>query len=651
MRTDDVAALFAQTAPFAHYEIPLDALTGERRELGRGGMGVTYLARDAKLGRLVVLKVVSQALQADPLTRKRFLREARALAYLHHPCIPVLYELGEAGGEDFYTMEFIEGEDLNKRVKRDGPLPLAEALWVAEQAASALAEAHRVGIVHRDVKPANLMIRPGPAGALPDVRLIDFGLAKDTGGEAQLGISSSGGAGFTPLYASPEQVKSERATPLSDIYSLGVSLWFLLSGNPPFRGTSAYEVEIKHVSVPPPVQTLPESIPPPVRDLLLRLLAKKPSERPASAAGLAQELRDLRTGAAQPGPRREEQDSSLAVGPTLRSSNQPPQPVRTQPENQRTRPAPTTPARWPLLAVCAAVLVAFGLIGLALWPQMPETPARAKLPPPAHTCITLGLPFYAVPGGTLFCAWETRVKDFTAFATARPQPNEAGIEVLVLRGGRAVWEWDPQASWRQPGFTQAPDHPVVGVSWVTARDFCQWLTETERAAGRIPAGASYRLPKVAEWTAATGGSAFPWGDQWPPPAGKGNFLDESAVADFPGRGWPIVKVKDGFARTAPVGSFAPNASGLCDLAGNVWEWCEEVYQAEMNEPAVLTRSSALRAVAGADGKPFRPFRGGSWFTSEEGQLRSRYVDRNASTYRSSSIGFRLMYDPGAPPRP
>ncbi|MBS0659025.1 MAG: SUMF1/EgtB/PvdO family nonheme iron enzyme [Verrucomicrobia bacterium] len=644
MRSDEAAALFARSATFGNFEIPLDPATGEQRELGRGGMGVTYLARDSKLGRLVVLKVVSRALQADPQARKRFLREARALAYLRHPCIPVLYDFGEVAGDDFYTMEYIEGEDLHKRVRRDGPLPLPEALWVAEQAASALAEAHRVGIVHRDVKPANLMVAPAAPGALPTVKLIDFGLAKDTGGEADLGVSSSGSAGFTPLYASPEQVKQERATPASDLYSLGASLWFLLSGQPPFRGNSAYEVEIKHVSVPPPWQTLPESIPAPVKQLLARLLAKKPAERPPGAAELALELRALREAApaeAKAGGAAATSASagdSLSNAPTLRAAPSPSAEATAAAGSQRI-----------LVAALVAVVLALGLVALALRSPPDASAANPAKLIPGHVSATLGMPFHTVPGAPPFAAWKVRVKDFALFAAARPNTEAGGLLVLRVEQTpklRAAWVLDPAASWRQPGFAQGPDHPVVGVSWELAREFCRWLTEKERAEGRIAAPAEYRLPTVAEWSSAVGNHLYPWGPVWPPPSVVGNFCDETTAASLPGRGWPRVPLTDRFERTAPVTAFPPYSHGLHDLAGNAWEWCEDAYQPSMNAAEIRRAFPELETATAQDGTPLRALRGSSWFTSNPLQLRSDFVDRQNANCRHDGIGFRLVFDPG-----
>lgn len=677
MRTDETtAALFAHSVRFGNYEIPVDPVTGDRRELGRGGMGVTYLARDRTLGRIIVLKVVSRALRSDSVARKRFLREARALAFLKHPAIPVLYEFGEVDGDDFYTMEFIAGEDLNRRIKRDGPLPLVDALWVAEQAAGALSEAHQAGIIHRDVKPGNLMITGDPSGKLPEVRLIDFGLAKDTGGEADLGASATGESVFTPLYASPEQVKGEAVTHAADIYSLGVSLWFLLTGNPPFRGTSKYEVEIKHVSEPPPVQSLPPVVPPPVRELLAAMLAKDPAERPASAEELAQSLRSLRAvvPAASPAALA---GSTLFEAPTYHGGNTESRTRKTgqtqkRPvsgsasastfvdparETQRTeRRPPPAPSKLPVIAGTLLVALAMVLIFLALRPP-PAEPTPQMPSVSAHTSGTLSMPFVRVKGANaLFGVWKVRVRDFDKFAKAR-KFKDSPIEILRVvapADGKGApvpdWKIDPASSWQKPGFEQKRDHPVVGVSWEEAREFCRWLTETEQAEKRIPAGAKYRLPTDAEWSAAAGSQKYPWGDTWPPPAGVGNFCDTSAVEGFPplpgGAVWPQVPGKDGYARTSPVGIFAANANGLFDLAGNVWEWCEDTYKTSMNAPDLVVTNPRLGREATSDGKTFRVVRGGSWFTFDEAPLRSNYRDRQQPTYRGDRHGFRVVYDPG-----
>lgn len=695
---------FTHVVNFGKYEIPVDPATGERKVLGEGGMGQTYKARDAKLGRLVVLKVISAALHHHPESRKRFLREAKALGILQHPAVPALYEYGEEKGDDFYAMEFIAGEDLQKRISRVDTLSVQDTLNIVEQVARALGAAHRAGIIHRDIKPANLMLSRPLGGGPETVRVIDFGLAKGTGAGADLGQSSTGNpGGYTPLYASPEQCKGEPAVVQSDLYSLGATMWFLLTGRPPFSGTSIYELQKKHVEAPLSLDRLPPSLPEPVRELLERLLAKRPEDRPDTADEVAGQIAMMRKlmgtqpvpppafdqslGEAQtlhrPPTVRREQPSpghgkllagvaaavamTAAIGwyggksgwfakprllptptPTLAPTPVPPRPAATpRPAVTATpRPAPTrTPAP---------------TASPAPQPTATPVPRPTATPPPTPTPRPsgvlglvgpgqpyengLGMKFVAVPGiKVLFSIWETRRFDFEVYAREKPYRQLGGVAVLKLRAdakGTRAYDWviDPAASWERPGFEQSPLHPVVAVSWEEARQFCAWLTERERKAGRIGPKQYYRLPYDIEWSAAVGGSRYSWGDIWPPPERVGNFFDLAAARSLPAISWRNMPMDDGYARTAPVGSFRPNSLGLYDMGGNAAEWCLDEYRPSMNEEAVL---KAIPGLAG-ERPGVRVLRGGAWSNAERERAQSNCHSFSLANYRAVFIGFRVV---------
>jgi serine/threonine protein kinase/Tfp pilus assembly protein PilF len=298
---------------FQHYELCLRE-DGTRHELGHGAMGITYLALDANLGSQVALKIISARFARDAEARERFRREARAAAQLRHPNVASVFHFGETpAGDCFYAMEFIDGETLETRVRRDGPLPTAPALEIATQVARALLAAESHTLVHRDLKPSNLMVLandPGGADSLV-VKVIDFGLAKAV---AALQSASDPHAGFsgTPDFASPEQFNAAKVLldARSDIYSLGVTLWYLLCGCTPFAGRVLGEAHDHTL----PLEQLTK-VPPQVIALLRSMLAVNPADRPQSARELLAALHRCRESlVAAPRRRRMLKLTALALG-------------------------------------------------------------------------------------------------------------------------------------------------------------------------------------------------------------------------------------------------------------------------------------------------------------------------------------------------
>jgi serine/threonine protein kinase len=260
---------------FDHYQVATQT-DGRPVELGRGAMGTTFKASDTILGNDVALKVIDASIAALPEARERFLREARAAARIRHPNIASVFYYGtrKSDGQCFYAMELVEGETLEARLQRSGPLSPALALEVTTQVARALAAIELHGLVHRDLKPTNLMLVEGPELT---IKVIDFGLAKAAAtAESESEITRGGFVG-TPSFASPEQFNDTSLDIRSDLYSLGITLWEMLTGRPPFGGTSL-EVSYQHQHAPLPVALL-EAVPQPVVVLLSVLLDKDPSRR------------------------------------------------------------------------------------------------------------------------------------------------------------------------------------------------------------------------------------------------------------------------------------------------------------------------------------------------------------------------------------
>ena len=256
---------------FEHYELVLDE-DGQPLELGRGAMGVTYKAFDVDLRCPVTLKVISERYLGDESARLRFLREARAAASFRHPNVASVFHLGRSGGNYFYAMEFVEGETLQNFIKRSGRLEVNVALEITTQVVAGLVAVHKKGLVHRDIKPSNIMVSFEDGGAVT-AKIIDLGLAKAVNEPgSQTAISIPGGFAGTPEFASPEHFAGVGVDIRSDLYSLGVVLWEMVTGHALFRGSPA-EVMYQHQHASLPLEQL-EGVPQPMV-VLLEVLSRR----------------------------------------------------------------------------------------------------------------------------------------------------------------------------------------------------------------------------------------------------------------------------------------------------------------------------------------------------------------------------------------
>ena len=286
MLTDDQELKAGQT--IGHYEI--------LSTIGRGGMGEVYLAQDARLGRKVALKFLPNAFTQDRERLRRFEQEARAASALNHPNILTIHEIGKVNDQRFIATEFVDGETLREKMI-DGPLKIADALKIAEQIASALAQAHEAGIIHRDIKPENVMLRRDGI-----VKVLDFGLAKlteqkEVGPEdatRQLVQTSAGVVMGTVAYMSPEQARGLASDGRTDIWSLGVVLYEMLTGRAPFEGPTTSDLIVSVLEREPPLLGTSAETPPELQRIVAKMLRKDREERYQGIRDVLLDLKSLR---------------------------------------------------------------------------------------------------------------------------------------------------------------------------------------------------------------------------------------------------------------------------------------------------------------------------------------------------------------------
>lgn len=626
----------------AHYEI--------LEVLGQGAFGTVYKATDEKLERVVAIKVMAPELAATSPARKRFLREARTAAAIRHENVVSIYAVEESP-IPYLVMEYIPGETLQHRLDERGPLDVPDVLRLGRQIAEGLAAAHARELIHRDVKPGNILLETAHRDR---VKITDFGLARAADDAS---VTQSGTIAGTPMYMAPEQACGNHLDQRADLFSLGSVLYQMVSGRPPFRAPSTFAV-LKRVAEdsPRPITEIIPETPSWLCAIISKLHAKDPNDRYQSAQEVADLLANceahLKSGAGS-------QEFAF-----IRPS---------QPQQKR-----SAPGWWKWVAAAALLLpvIALGVhfltpesqsktsqtnklpadessqkslpdveeprpatISLAIAPfdadqarQLQERCAR-QLGVPVETMNSIGMKLMLIPPGKFampqdrqvtiskpfrIAAHETTMRQFRIFA------DETGFRTDAEKLGNGLVKYlakpaesGPQFTWLHPDVARGSDHPVGQLSWRDAVAFCGWLSHKE--------GRTYRLPTDAEWQwaciAGTSTNKFFFGD------------DENQLADY---AWYDVNSDD---RSHPIGQKKPNAWGLFDLYGNICEYCVDWYEDLPNGDFVDP--------TGPDSGQFRATRGMGYF-DEAGNLESaRCRGAYPADASMNHFGFRVVCEESA----
>lgn len=583
--------------------------------IGAGGMGRVFKAYHRRMKRVVALKLLAPDLLRSEAARQRFQREVEAVSRLSHANIVAAHDADEAAGQHFLVMEYVLGCNLAELVKRDGPLSPDRAVELVLQAACGLEHAHAAGIVHRDVKPANLLMTEQGT-----VKVLDLGLARlaVTEGEAGLrDLTTTGVVMGTAAFMAPEQALDTRlADHRADIYSLGCCLYYLLTGKPPFKGETPMAVLVAHREQPAPSLDS-TGAGRPLEAIFHKMIAKRPEDRHGSMREVIAALEGLRASAA-------------VVGPV---SNRP---------AARKRPL----RMLAVASVACAASIALAAVMLAPpWPKPsvvvpPPEPdpidrpiAVVKPPTPAIDMVT-------VPAGSFLMG--SAGDDRHARADEKPQ-HLVRITRPFLLGKTPVTQaefeevvGDNVSAFRKGGARgdrvagmDTRQHPVESVTWEGAIAFCNALSvrhglppyyKVDNGRVSVRGGTGFRLPTEAEWEyACRAGTKTPW-----------SFGDAPASIDA--FAWHS---GNSGGHTHPVGQKKANAFGLFDMHGNVPEWCWDRYDANYYADA------PEEDPPGSGKGDVRVYRGGGWNTSA-GQARSASRHTLGITYAVLTIvGLRV----------
>jgi serine/threonine protein kinase len=511
--------------------------------IGEGGMGTVFKARNWKLGQIVALKVIRKDRLQNPKVIKRFYREVRATTQLSgHPNIVSAIDADQIGDRHVLVMEYVQGTDLAKLVKQNGPLPVEQAGAYIRQAACGLAHAYEKGLVHRDIKPHNLFLTAQGQPVEFVVKILDLGLARlESSEEEGSALTQEGSVVGTLDYLAPEQAQDPSGVDIrADLYSLGCTFYFLLTGKPPFPGGSPPEKLVKHrLEPPPPIQQLRPEVSPAIAAIVHKLLAKKPSDRYQTPAELIAAL-----------------DAVLA-----------PAPVPAGPKRRRWRRRLAVVGAVAVLLVC---LSAFGKWGR-------EKEGTNSSGTEKEITNSIGMKLVLLPQGKFTMGSPPTEEGFAAGEEAHEveitKPFYLGVHPVTQQEYQRVMGANPSYfAATGPGNAAVTGldtsrFPVENITFDDAVAFCQKLSALP---GEKSKGRRYRLPTEAEWEyAARGGTTTPVYFGTALASTQANFNGASPYGGAP--------PGPSLGRPVPVGSYPPNPFGLRDMLGNVWQWTSDWY--------------------------------------------------------------------------
>ncbi len=583
-------------------------------QIGKGGCGTVWRAHDTELDRIVAVKVPDPGLMTSPMMRQRFCREARAAARLCHPNVVTLFDVVQVGATPLLVMEYVEGTDLQRLVEQSGPLSVGQACEWIRQASLGLQHAHERGLIHRDVKPSNLL------HCTPEsvIKVADLGLVRMLRGpdEVDTGLTEPGCVMGTADFMAPEQARDSRhADARSDIYSLGCTLYYLLTARVPFPGGSVTEKMLRHLSeVPPPLEELQPAVPPALAAVVRKMMAKRPQERHQSAADLLVAL----GGGGRP--------AQLAqASPRAAATRAPKAPAATA-----ILPPPRRMSRRRLFVLLVSLLAVLGLVLLLRpWPSPHRTPDPPERTPEPFLTNSISMKLARIGAGKF---WRGSPPDEPGRWVDEGPLREVqitrafyiGVCEVTQQQFETVLHYNPSHFTQQRG--GGPDHPVESLSHDEALRFCRFLSDRpgEKQAGRV-----YRLPTEAEWEYACRAgsrSAYHFGD-----FGK-ELWRYAWFAESAG------------GKTHPVGQLLPNAWELHDTHGNVFEWCSDWYDKDFYRDGPLVDPHCIQPTRA------RVVRGGCWADQHGDRAWCRSARRGwlAPNGKKEGVGLRVVLEVADP---